>query len=175
LGKLEIEPDCEKKRKTKEIIDAKHSSLSNCIEKSAKINGTANYGRCVDAYGRGSTKDIDEHQNTMVAKEIYEHWHGASIASVVAASCIANVQHIRMLNDYINAIVCSPPNNNVVGPYKPFEIRAHIRQWNSLDCWRYDCLEDLIGPPPDIRAWFQGVCLVEELADFAPDQEWWPH
>lgn len=137
--------------------------------------GFANYGTAVDAYGRGSTRDVDrlivrrEDDSTMVSQEVYEHWGGASIASIITASCIANVQHIRMLHDYLTVVIKREDPKEMVRPLKPYEVRSHLRHSRSLDCWRYDCLEDLMGPPPDIPAWFQMTAMEERLREFTDD------
>lgn len=134
--------------------------------------GFANYGTAVDAYGRGSTRDVDRlierhgAGSTMVSQEVYEHWGGASIASIITASCIANVQHIRMLHDYLTVVIKGKGPEEMVRPLKPYEVRSHLRHSRSLDCWRYDCLEDLMGPPPDIPAWFQMTAMEERLREF---------
>lgn len=134
-----------------------------------------NYGLCIDASGRGSTTSLINAKSLVVQDSSYLHWSGASIAAMVTAACIANVQHIRLLNDYISIVkyataikrgekVKSPP---ILRPLKPYEARAHIQQWRSNDSFKYECLFDLMGAAPDIKAWFEGSCFYNDLQTYA--------
>lgn len=146
----------------------------------------ANFGLCIDAYGRGSANDVDylrrNNVELVIDRKTYAHWKGASIASMVAAACLANVQHIRLLSNFINYMkACKDYERKVakanangekaprfVSPecvplLKPYEARAHFQQWRSNECYKYDCLEDLMGAPPDIRDWFKGSCVWNRL------------
>lgn len=159
----------------------------------------ANYGLCIDASGRGSAKSLiqkfenKDHGDTVVAMTSYHHWDGASIAAMIVAACLANVQHIRVLGDYFRILQRAQASNNLknaeeagkdgatierlkaelnrlakpVYPLKPYEARAHIQQWRSNEAYGHPFLEDLMGAPPDIKAWFEGAGHVEDLDEFA--------
>lgn len=131
----------------------------------------ANYGVCVNAFGRGAITEITEIDQEDGSSDIeidlgvYEHWRGASIASMITACCIANVQHIRMLTDFLKITVDGETDHQPVGAYKPFEARSHLQVFRSLESWQFDCIADLMGPPPDIEAWLQGThmsCFIDE-------------
>ena len=82
---------------------------------------------------------------------------------MIAAACLANVQHIRMLSDYLELI-----NGTGEPLIYPLKARAHFRQWHSYYCFEYDCcVKDLIGPPPDIEAWFEVSCNFYKLLEHA--------
>ncbi|MEP5624761.1 MAG: hypothetical protein ABJP82_19510, partial [Hyphomicrobiales bacterium] len=133
----------------------------------------ANYGLCIDASGRGSIKDLLNIQNRIVDNATYEHWKGASIASMIAAACLANIQHIRMLKDF-NFLAALASNNEkakplgeIMYPLKPYEARAHIQQWRSTEVYSIECIEDMMGAPPDIKAWLEGSCAIDSLQIYA--------
>jgi hypothetical protein len=118
------------------IIVGAHSENVN----TAQIN----YGDCVDVYGR-CRLTIPAPSSLEKGGELYEHWQGSTIASVVATALLANVQQIRFAS----------PQTKL--PLKPYEARAHLRQWRSRSFDGYECVDDLTGPPPDIRDWLFGT------------------
>jgi len=133
-------------------------------------NQFANYGLPINVSGRGSATEIFHSKNKVVGDKTYHHWFGASIASMVAAACLSNVQQVRQMKDYLNKLEFADgildEKRKTLFPLKPFEARAHFEQWRSNDCFRYDCLEDLMGAPPDIRAWFEGSCYFDTLKPY---------
>ena len=120
-------------------------------------------GTCIDVSGRGSALDVHTFRDRVVSTRLYQHWNESSIASMIAAACLANVQHIRMLSDYLELI-----NGTGEPLIYPLKARAHFRQWHSYYCFEYDCcVKDLIGPPPDIEAWFEVSCNFYKLLEHA--------
>lgn len=133
----------------------------------------ANYGLCIDASGRGSATEIfGMKTNPVIDLKFYYHWSGASIASMVTAACIANIQHIRLLSDYAQYVRFLDGKRKkpaMLLPLKPFEARAHINQWRANDAFQYECLADLMGAPPDIKGWFMGSCYYHILQQYAQE------
>jgi len=152
-------------------VERHHTLLRKSLEGGSSNqthrNHFSNFGLAVNASGRCSATEIFHTSNKVVADQSYHHWFGASIASMVAAACLANVQQIRQMKDYLNKIQFADgtleKKQRTLFPLKPFEARAHFEQWRSNDCYFYDCLEDLMGAPPDIRAWFEGSCYFDVL------------
>ena len=121
----------------------------------------ANFGTCVDAYGRGGTREIDQFLDkrvNVVDDSIYAHWEGTSFAAMVTAACLATVQQVRITCDFLvrKANDETAEDWPVISPYKPYEARAHIRQWQSLDVREFPCLEDMLGPPVNVLDWLRG-------------------
>lgn len=156
--------------RVKAHADALANSVSNGLEVQDHRDLFPNFGLSVDVSGRASATEIAHISDKVVPEATYFHWAGASIASMVAAACLANVQHIRMLSDLINKLDfiagMTSTEPKLLLPLKPFEARAHFRQWRSNDSYLYDCLEDLMGAPPDIKAWFEGSCYFDVLIPF---------
>jgi len=108
---------------------------------------TVNSGQCIDVYGR-SKLSVPDTTDLPNGQELYQHWHGSTIASVVAAALLACVQQIRFAS----------PETPL--PLKPYEARAHLRQWKSRSSEGYECVDDLTGPPPNISDWLRGTGIL---------------
>lgn len=112
-----------------------------------KHSKTVNHGPCVDVYGRCAVT-VPDPATLPISNDLYGHWSQSSIASMVAAAVIGTVQQIRFAT-----------LDEKISPLKPYEARAHIRQWKHLEASDTPCIDDMMGDPPDICAWLRGTVI----------------
>lgn len=129
-------------------------------QKTRRDNSSANHGICVDVFGRGTAKQITHATSTLIQDDLYAHWCGTSIAAVVAAACLATVQHYRMMIGAINV-----KNNPYRGlqAMKPYEARSHLRTYRVLDSYKYHFHTELTGSPPDVLSMLNSMNIDETL------------
>ncbi|MEO1677857.1 MAG: hypothetical protein AAFU80_06805 [Pseudomonadota bacterium] len=103
-----------------------------------------NKGKCIDSSGRYELHEAEAFQSALSV--LADHWSLSSGASMVVAACLANIQHYR---HHIGA-----------GVLKPYEARAHIRQWAAMDPNKSIGMvnrKGYMGSPPDLEAWMKGT------------------
>ncbi|WP_461427695.1 hypothetical protein [Gymnodinialimonas sp.] len=120
--------------------DLKHSSRAT--------TRAVNTGKCIDASGRYELDNAEKFTHREL-KHLANHWSLSSGASMVVAACLASIQQYRINTGY--------------KPLKPYEARAHMRQWTLLPNHRGRGIVNgsgFMGSPPDLEAWMVGTGLV---------------
>lgn len=113
-----------------------------------KASHGVNYGRCVDAFSRFKISGEKPAKFDGLEPQEMSLLDGTSLASMVVAASLANLQQIRILSEGVT-------------PLTPVDARAHIRQWRHMSPEKFTCQHEFTGRPPDLEAMLVGTGVIK--------------